>query len=100
MSIQRRRGNDLERQTAKALGGERTGQYGGTDVETERWAVECKERKTVPAWLTDAVAQAARHAGKGQTPIAVVHRLGARHDDDLVVMRMADFVAWFGEVDR
>ena len=100
MSKQRRRGNELERNVAKALGGDRVGHYGGTDVVTEHWAVECKSRQTVPKWLTDAVAQAARHAGDGQTPLAVVHQLGARHDDDLVVMRRADFIEWFGAIQK
>ena len=97
MSKQRRRGNALERYIAKRLGGQRVGHYGGEDVAHEWLSIECKERQSIPQWLTQAVAQALAYAGRGKLAIAVLHGLNRPHDEDLVVMRLADFESWFGD---
>lgn len=86
-----------ERAMARRLGGKRTGHLGGQDVDGGWLSVECKHRATLPAWLTDALAQARRHAGPDQLPIVILHEHGARHDDNLVVLRLADFEQWFGD---
>jgi len=89
-----------ERAIAARLGGERVGNRGtGTPDVTTSWAsVECKTRKVLPGWLQDAMAQAVRNARPETLPLVVLHEVGQRHDDDLVVVRLADFVQWFGEV--
>lgn len=97
MSQQRQRGNAVERAVAKRLGGERAGQYGGEDVSHSVFSVECKERQSLPIWLKDAMAQAVRHAPADKLPLLVLHRLGQRHDGDLVVIRLKDFEEHFGE---
>ncbi len=51
---------------------------------------------TLPAWLPDALEQAARAATPAQLPAAVVHRAGDRHDAALVVLRLSDVVVWCG----
>jgi len=66
-------------------------------VLTDWLAVEVKTRKALPLWLLDAMAQAVQAASEGQLAMAVLHRVGERHDDDLVVMRLADFEDWFGK---
>ncbi len=91
-----------ERAVARKLGGKRTSKVGqGTnapDVETDAWSIEVKHRQELPLWLTEALAQAARNASDGKLPLVVLHESGRRHVDDLVVLRLGDFEAWFGDV--
>jgi len=43
----------------------------------------------------------ARAAVRGdQLPVAIIHRHGARHTEDIVCMRLADFTACFGPMDE
>ncbi len=81
-----------ERRTARRLSGVRNGNRGTatSDVDAGPFAVECKSRKEIPAWLLDAMAQARRNAGD-RVPIVVLHQVGQNSDNDLVVMRMVDF---------
>lgn len=57
-----------------------------------------RSRKTLPTWLHAAMAQAVQAARPGQLPLCVLHQAKARHDDDLVVLRLKDFQDWFGSV--
>ena len=90
-----------ERSIAKRLGGKRSGPRGVAvgDVIAPGIVAEVKERKQLPAWLTGAMQQAMKAARDGQgvcapqLPIVILHVLGQRHDNDLVVMRLADFQA-------
>ena len=84
-----------ERRTARRLSGIRNGNRGTatSDVTAGRWAVECKSRKQLPTWLLDAMTQAARNAGDGQTGIVVLHQVGQRSDRDIVCIRLADWLA-------
>lgn len=93
-----------ERKTAELLGGTRVPVHSTSGVKSDvdhKWlAIECKERKSVPDWLTCAVNQAAAGAGE-KLPIVVLHKLGERHSNDLVIMSMKDFKDWFvGENDE
>lgn len=90
-----------ERAVAKALGGVRSGNRGvaSGDVVSDWAVVECKERAQLPQWLLGAVAQAERAAAGFTTPrlpVVVLHELGGRRIDDLVVMRLGEFRAWYG----
>jgi len=91
-----------EQAVAAALGTTRTGagaqsRDGGADVVTEWLAIECKSWRALPARVVAALEQAERAAGDGQLAIAVIHQVGGRRADDLVILRWSDFVAWFGE---
>lgn len=66
------------------------------DVETSAYSVECKHKAKLPGWLTSAVNQAHRNASAGKLPLVVLHQSGQRHDLDLVVVRMGEFIEWFG----
>jgi hypothetical protein len=66
------------------------------DIAHPWLAVEVKDRATLPAWLLDALDQAEKSATPAQLPVAVLHRAGDRHDHALVVLHLADCVAWFG----
>ena len=91
-----------ERRTARAFGGQRAGATGkgGEDVVGVQWlTIECKERQSLPAWLTGAMVQAVDYAAQKTSdtlPIVVLHEKGERADNDLVVMRRCDFVEWYG----
>lgn len=87
-----------ERTVAKILGGERLGHLGGVDVRTRWVSAEVKHRQALPDWLTDAMVQATRHAETGQLPIVVLHIEGQRHAENLVVMKLGDFIDWFGSL--
>lgn len=90
-----------ERKTASMLGGKRNidGKGGAAvDVTHDCFAIECKTRRDVPQWLQHAMQQARGAATAGQLPIVVIHPHGARYADDLVVLRLADFRDWFGEL--
>jgi len=88
-----------ERAVAKRLNGRRQGATGKAtaDVLTGWLSVEVKHRRRLPKWLITALTQARTGAGE-RLPIVVLHEAGQRHSDDLVVLRLADFQDWFGEV--
>lgn len=92
----------VERAVAVRLGGQRvpiTGRQRGSapDIMHDWLGIEVKHRKTLPAWLHDAMAQAvACSDGGDKLPIVVLHESGQRHDDDYVVVRLKDFQEWFG----
>ena len=91
----------VERAIARVLSGRRISNHAlgqqTPDVETDAYSIEVKHRKRLPAWIEDAVTQAERNATPGKLPLAVLHESGRRHDNDLVVVRLRDFVEWFGE---
>ena len=83
------------------LGGERVPVSGRArgDVPdvAHRWlSIEVKHWSRPPARVQEALSQAIAAARDGQLPVAVLHEAGARHTDDLVVLRLADFIEWFG----
>jgi len=88
-----------ERQVAALLGGTRvpmTGRARGStpDVTHPLLAVEVKHRKSIPAWLRDAVDQAQASVRGAQLPIVVLHGAGERFDHALVIITLSDFSHW------
>jgi hypothetical protein len=86
-----------ERRIAELLGGQRVPVSGRTrgdapDVAHDRFSIEVKSRKTLPAWLLDALAQARAATKDGRAPVTVLHQDRQQYRDALVVMRLADFV--------
>ena len=81
---------------AKRIGGTRAGAVGkeGPDVLHPRLAPEVKERRGKP-WvgLHKFMEQAIRNCPEGKVPLVVLHTLGESHDDDLVVMRVGDWLS-------
>ena len=66
------------------------------DVVSDWAAVEVKSRQTLPAWLKHAVKQAEAAACQSVTPrlpVTVLHEVGGRHADDLVLVPMSAFRA-------
>ncbi len=93
-----------ERAVAAILGGRRvpiTGRQRGDapDVAHPWLSIECKHRRALPAWIADALDQAAAASdGRKRLPIVVLHEAGQRHGSDVVMLTLADWVDWFGGV--
>ncbi len=86
-----------ERRIAELLGGQRipvTGRQRGEtpDIEHEALSIEVKSRKSLPAWLLDALnqAQAASKEDK-KIPVVVLHQDHAPYAHSLVVLKLKDF---------
>lgn len=90
-----------EQGVAQMLGGKRVSNtklgLRSADVETPAYSVEVKSRKDFPNWLVNAVSQAHRNAARGKLPLVVLHQVGCRRMNDLVIVRMDEFIEWFGE---
>ena len=96
-----RRWKRTEREVATVLGGQRvpvSGRARGDqpDIRHPWLSVECKSCQSIPIWLREAMAQAKAAAMPNQLPIVVLHEVGQRHGEDIVLLRLADFTAWFG----
>lgn len=53
-------------------------------------------RRSLPAWLVGAVEQAERNCPDGgHVPVVVLHRVGERYDNDLIILRFTEFERYF-----
>lgn len=92
----RQRGKRTERAIAKQLNGTRRGIMGGHDVDAGPFAIEVKDRvRFIGSSFMD---QAVRNCPNGKRPLVVVHETGKRHDGDLVMIRLKDWIDWFGKL--
>lgn len=66
-----------EREIARTLGTERLPNSGAgqPDCRAGGVAYQIKTTKALPAWLRDAVAQAARDAGDGERPVVILNEV-------------------------
>lgn len=85
-----------ERKVASLMGGRRTpvsgrGRGDNPDIHHELFSIEVKSRKTIPAWLEDAICQAEASAKDGRLPVVVLHQDRAPYAESLVVVRLEDF---------
>ena len=94
--LNRNRGKNTERATAKRLGGQRVGILGGEDVSHDIWSIETKDFARFAG--VKIIEQAERHCPEGKTPLAVVHIRHKPRSKDIVMMRMSDFEDWLGKV--
>lgn len=92
-----------ERDIGRLVGGERvpvSGRARGAVPDiAHRWlSIEVKSRASLPRWIHDALDQASASARGLQLPVAVLHHAHHRHTDDVVCLRLSDFVEWFGDL--
>jgi len=93
-----------ERAVAQRLGGRRLGP--GVDRADVRagpndWlTVEVKTRRLLPGWLVAGIGQARRYATEKQLPMLVLHQTGQPYRAAIVCMTLADFQAWFGQIEE
>ncbi len=94
-SLNRRRGKAYQKALAKRLGGLDIGVLGGADVILDHFAIEAKSvaRFTGATWMQQAIKNAAR---LGKTPLVSVHVRGSKHDNDIVLIRLGDFLKLIG----
>ena len=91
-----------ERHVAGLIGGKRVpvsgrGRGDSPDIAHPWLSIEVKHRRALPQWLDEALDQAAAASGGGERlPVAILHEAGERHGRDVVLVRLADFRAWFG----
>lgn len=93
MSIQRKnrnRGKAHERRIAKLTNGTRRGVLGGEDIMHDHFSIECKSRASFVA--TGWMEQCVKNNKRGKIPIVAVHVTGKRVENDLVIIRMGDFI--------
>ena len=93
----------VERQVAGILGGQRvpvSGRQRGDqpDIQHPWLSLEVKHRKTLPAWLADAMQQAEASRRGDQLALVVLHQERQAIGDSYAVVRLQDFQDWFGEV--
>lgn len=93
----------VERGIAAILGGERvpvTGRQRGSapDISHRIFAIEVKNRKALPDWMHDAMAQAEASKRGEQLPIAIFHEVGQEYGKSFVMIRLQDFQEWYGDV--
>ncbi len=86
---------------ARTFGGVRSGNRGTAagDVVSDWLVIEAKQRAALPAWLERAMVQAETAAAGyvgDRLPVVILHELGRRRVDDLVVVRAGAFREWFG----
>ena len=88
----------VERQIARYLGGERNPVGSGVrcDVSTKLLSVEVKEKQELPKWLIDAMSQAVRNCEENKIPVVILHRKGDEHRFDYLIIRLGDFVEYWG----
>jgi hypothetical protein len=85
-----------ERRIADILSGQRVPVSGRTrgdrpDIKHPTLSVEVKSRKSLPAWIENAMQQAKAASKNGELPVAVLHQDGERYTDALVIIRLKDF---------
>ena len=93
MSLQsrnRKRGKSVESAVALLLGGRRVGILGKEDIQHPDFTIEVKSRKSFSG--TGFLEQAEKHNVGGKTAIAVVHVTDKGHKNDIVLMRLSDFL--------
>ena len=91
----RRQGKKVESKIAELLGGRRMGTMGMEDVDCGQFSIECKNRKKFVG--TGFMAQAIANRYKDKIPMVVVHVTGQRHIEDLVMIRMSDWIDLYGK---
>ncbi len=89
-----------ERRVATMLGSHRNPNNGEsrTDIDAGPFGIEHKMRRKLPAWLTDAMGQAARASSGEQTPLVILTAVSrGRKAERYVLWRFCDFVEWHGD---
>ncbi len=86
----RQRGKRNEKVLSKLLGMDRVGIFGGEDAKDERFSAEFKSRKKFVGmkWMEQTV----KNCPEGKIPIVVVHVMNQRRQNDIVMIRLKDWV--------
>ncbi len=97
--ISRTRGKNTELAIAKIMGAKRN-HFEVEDLRHPILSIEVKHRKELPVLITKFMGQAVAACADDKIPCVVMHEGGARHSDDLVIMRLYDLEDLVGRVMR
>lgn len=91
----------VERKIAELLGGQRVPINGRTrgsapDIAHSWLSPEVKSYDQRPPSIHEAMAQAEASSRGAQLPVSVFHRNGDRYGQAVLMMRLSDFLDWFG----
>lgn len=94
----RQRGKRNEHALARLMGMERVGIFGGEDGRNEMFSAEWKSRKKFigKGWMEQAVV----NCPKGKIPLVVLHVTNQRRADDLVMVRLSDWLDLHGKLEK
>jgi hypothetical protein len=92
----KRAGRLYQTYIAQKLGGKSVGTIEGQDVEHPLYSIECKKRKAFIGQKF--MEQCVRNCPRGKIPLVIVHVTNQRHEDDFVMMRLADFEERFKNI--
>lgn len=94
----RQRGKRNERALARLMGMERVGVFGKEDGRDGMFSAEWKSRKKFigKAWMEQAVV----NCPKGKIPLVVVHVTNQRRADDLVMVKLSDWLDLHGSLEK
>lgn len=107
----RARWKDAEREIAALIGGERvpiTGRTRGSapDIQHPTLGVEVKSQGERTKRWDDAFDQAEKAAlhqqkrdGQERLPIVILHSVGRHHKNDIVMIRLRDFIEWYVSIE-
>ncbi len=92
----KRRGRAVQKKVVESLGGMNVGTLGGEDGMHPLWSIEVKGLRKFAG--EKHMQQCERNCHKGKTPLLIVHVIGQRYHNDLVIMRRRDWEQWFGKL--
>lgn len=87
----KQQGRHVQSVHAKMLGGKNVGTIEGQDISHEIFSGESKHRKTFAGQKV--MDQAIKNCPVGKIPIGIVHILRQEHGNDIVMIRLSDFLA-------
>lgn len=93
----RQRGKRNEKALAKLMGMDRVGIFGGEDGKNDMFSAEFKSRKKFigRGWME----QASGNCPPNKIPIVVVHVTNQRRCDDLVMVKLSDWLDLHGNLE-
>jgi hypothetical protein len=94
-----------ERRVAEKSGGKHLPVFGrargyAPNVSHDRLTIAVKNRKTLPAWLLNALTQAQAATKDGRMPVAILRQDHQQYRDALVVVRLNDFIQYWRGANR
>jgi hypothetical protein len=85
----RKRGKRVQKKINTEFGAENVGIFGGEDGKHDKFSVEAKGLKKFSG--IKFIEQAERNNTRKVTPIVIVHIIGTRYDNDIIMLRIKDF---------
>jgi hypothetical protein len=85
----RKRGKRVQKKISDRLNAENIGTLGGEDCKTSNLSIECKGLKKFVG--VKYMEQAEKNNIREVLPVVVVHVIGTKYDEDIVMIRFKEF---------